>query len=253
MRCNSEGRRIVITSDTGLFPQKEVDLLLTPEQDAKRGDVVTTERKTTADTKGTQIWQTYWIVEGARVERVPINLLVTHLGSVKKSEFEANYDEELDSVFYPNHLGIMGVVSCINALRPRLAVVSEFGEELRDFRESLMDVIAEAAEDLAKKVSREKSGTRDASKVLPGDVPFIYDIATEKIHCIKTDEMQPYDRMTYYLPDGSMSFYYFLEESGKCKLPHRIQDKIKVFKEHLCKHVGLYFKESKEETKGESC
>lgn len=144
--------RVVITADTGLFPQ-------------------TKDRK--ADIEGEEIWKRYGLEPGGT------HLLVPHLGSVKEKEFTATLPTDTQGVFYPNHLGLMGTVRVISSLRPELAMVSEFGEELKEFQQKLVEMIAECVQSFQ---------TTEATRtlVLPGDLTFIYELRERKVYCIKS-------------------------------------------------------------------
>ena len=78
-----------------------------------------------------------------------ISILISHLGSMKRKEFELINDTEWKKkAFYENHLGILGTLCVIEKLKPDLCVVSEFGEELADLRVAM----AESLEVQAKKL-----------------------------------------------------------------------------------------------------
>jgi tetratricopeptide (TPR) repeat protein len=145
-----EATRVVITADTGLFPQ-------------------TKDRK--ADTKGKEIWELYGLKPG------DTHLLIPHLGSVKEKEFTASLTTDPQEVFYPNHLGLMGTVRVIERLRPELAVVSEFGEELKDFQARLVEMIAKC-------VQKFQPEPRNRTVVLPGDLTFMYDLRKRSVYCV---------------------------------------------------------------------
>lgn len=150
----AETTRVVITADTGLFPQ-------------------TKDRK--ADVHGKQIWEDYHLQPGAT------HLLVPHLGSVKKEEFTASFNTNPQEVFYANHLGLMGTVQVIAALKPELAVVSEFGEELKDIQPKLMEMIAECVHSF-QPVAEERT------VVLPGDLTFLYELRKRSVYCVACED-----------------------------------------------------------------
>ncbi len=57
-------------------------------------------------------------------------LLILHIGSIGQNEFNEKLPLKSRKRLYHNHLGLIGVISIVKSLRPRLAVISEFGEEL---------------------------------------------------------------------------------------------------------------------------
>jgi len=65
------------------------------------------------------------------------DLMVLHLGSVKGTEFDyvkADTEESKRECFYPSHLGLLGLTSMLDTIRPKLAIISEFGQELKEVR-----------------------------------------------------------------------------------------------------------------------
>lgn len=88
-----------------------------------------------------------------------IDVLVSHIGSIKESEFKFGKPEDLEARFYDKHLGLLGVLSQIYHYKPELCIISEFGEELTALRQSLADEIS----NIAKKI-------RGDCTCLPGDV-----------------------------------------------------------------------------------
>lgn len=136
---------IVITSDTGLFPQKDK----------------------VADTTGKQIWTLYGLEPGQT------DLLIPHLGSIKEKEFRTSWSTAHQEIFYPNHLGLMGTVQVIIKLQPRLAVVSEFGEELKSLQEALILIIQQSVHAFQ---------ADKKTDVVAGDLSFIYDLLTQQVY-----------------------------------------------------------------------
>jgi Tfp pilus assembly protein PilF/phosphoribosyl 1,2-cyclic phosphodiesterase len=181
-------RKIVLTSDTGLYPQVTND----------RGEKV-------ADTEGEEIYKLYRKVNEGILKDV--SLLISHLGSIKKEEIEQ--PDSLTLYFYPNHLGVQGTVQMITAVRPKLAVVSEFGEELRGFRLELMDSIKEVITEFF-----DKKG--EAPNIIPGDLPLIYDIEHEAVYCQASKEMVSCRNVGYKLWQKTDTFYYFAVD--KCAM-----------------------------------
>jgi len=67
------------------------------------------------------------------------DMLVAHLGSVKKNEFDP--DKDLDDRLYKTHLGLIGITRIIKDANPKLAVISEFGQELEEERVDIVKAI----------------------------------------------------------------------------------------------------------------
>lgn len=84
---------VIITSDTGLFQQKDGY----------------------ADTESDEIWTQY------KMKSQSLHLLIPHIGSVKEEEFKASWHTALQNIFYPNHLGLMGISGALNH---RLAIIN---------------------------------------------------------------------------------------------------------------------------------
>lgn len=189
-----EERNIIISSDTSLFPPGKDDETVDPDPEK-------------------EIWKTYGL-DGRK-----INLLVPHLGSIKKREFIRGY-EKPEKIFYPNHLGILGTAVLITHIEPELAVISEFGEELRIIQENLVKLIE-------KVVGKTTSGK---VKLLPGDKGFIYDVINKEVCCQYTRKMVPYDKIKYdCLPEPEREFVYYCDETGFA--PFKAESKAKEFKD----------------------
>ena len=148
-------RKLLFTSDTGLFPLKLEDTKFVPNTDGTD-----------------ELWQEY-----PDAARNGVDVLVTHIGSVNKNEIVVDLNKGVHECLYPNHLGVIGVCRMITKLRSRLAIVSEFGEELRSSRCFLVRQI----DRIVKEVLR---GAEDPPPaVLPGDLAFRYDIGAHKVCC----------------------------------------------------------------------
>ena len=160
---NGAKHQILLTGDMGLFP-------------LKRG-----ERKPTADTssKDHEVWQHYLRLGSKRPER-----MVVHIGSIRPEELRAEGATDPSFACYPNHLGIIGTARVITMCQPRLAVVSEFGEEMRGFR---IPLVKGLQTNLLNPFFRDR-GKGHTPQVVPGDLAFIYDIGTRKFYdCVGQD------------------------------------------------------------------
>lgn len=90
-----------------------------------------------------------------------MDVLVLHLGSIHECEFELTADNFENHRYKGEHLGIRGIVNLIFRCRPKLAIVSEFGEELRDLRANIANWIDNTFDNY------DSSGN---VRVIPGDI-----------------------------------------------------------------------------------
>jgi glyoxylase-like metal-dependent hydrolase (beta-lactamase superfamily II) len=134
-------RTVVFTGDTGLFPPKRgVGGKPTLREDD--------EPVLDIDMEGSKALYNEYPERFRRPD-----LLVPHLGSIKKYEFTkleslppAQEQANTPLLFYPNHLGIRGLIILLDKLRPKVAIISEFGEELKDVRFKLVEGISQLLE-----------------------------------------------------------------------------------------------------------
>jgi len=74
-------------------------------------------------------------------------LLVAHLGGLKETEINyMNKEVDREKVFYPNHLGRLGLVKINEIVKPKICFISEFGEELKGYRIKIAQIYQEAFE-----------------------------------------------------------------------------------------------------------
>ncbi len=83
----------------------------------------------TSDTKWFDNLHTYY---------TDANLLIAHLGSLEEKELNAN--KKFKERLYKNHLGFIGCYQLIREATPKLAIISEFGEELSNHRKDIADI-----------------------------------------------------------------------------------------------------------------
>jgi len=153
-------RRILLTSDTGLFPKSN-----------KKSQLAVNVRMP-------QIWEWYKEI----LPDIPIDLLIPHLGSLKREEINVTFNENLRSfkdlkafsrIFYPNHLGILGTVQLIHCLSPKVALISEFGEELKPVMNEILSYIQKSVE--------RSFAPQKAPNVLACTAQFKYDLVTNTV------------------------------------------------------------------------
>ena len=224
-RCQSVGllftfafgektRKMVFTSDTGLFP------LYTYSSDLK------------PDTTQKELWQEY----PPSALHQP-DLLVVHIGSIKKEEFTVDLKQGIEKCLYPNHLGIIGTARMITKLMPKLALVSEFGEEMRGFR---CEIVQRIEEDVVHKVIKDDPKPR----VAPADLAFVYDIANAKFLCCAGGEWTDVAEIAYdyHVNSKKENIYYFskkeLDKVGKSDYASTVD----TFKHRRKNRENMYFK-----------
>ena len=186
---DGNNRYVLFTGDTSLYPSKSVDGEL-------EADVL----------EGNEIHKMYRPDLISAKGDIALDLLVAHIGSIYKDELdpEASYSKR----FYPNHLGIMGVVSLINDLRPRITLISEFGEELMSIRLKLVEGIASIFDggfhpDEDNEQTHEK---RNNPVILPCDLSLIYKIFDRTIYCVNTHKDEAYNRIECFSEDRNLYY-----------------------------------------------
>lgn len=104
-----------------------------------------------------------------------VDLLILHIGSIHRREFEVMKDNFDTHKYDGEHLGIRGIVNLIFRNRPKLAIISEFGEELKDLRVIIAHKIDK---------SLDNYDSSDIVRVIPGDIglKIVFDAST-KVKC----------------------------------------------------------------------
>ncbi|QLA18788.1 tetratricopeptide repeat protein [Desulfolutivibrio sulfoxidireducens] len=234
MKANSESpdtqngtRRILLTSDTSLFPR--IKNKKTDESESS---------KFVANTSKPEIWECY----GEHSKANMVDLLIVHLGSIKESEFsELPVEERL----YPNHLGIIGTVRIISCIKSKLALISEFGEEFSSSRRKVVEFIRDRLNEII-------TPSDQIPIVLPGDINFEYNIFEDKIFCLQENHediddagylsepseffCSSEDRNICYLAKSSNEYF---EKSGEHK---RIKDASTKHRKSRVKGFGWYLR-----------
>ena len=207
-------RRILFTSDTGLFP-------LRPETQKPIAD---------ASQPSSEIGKQYL----QSVQPGDVDVMLVHIGSIKPEEFDTQ-KEKITDACYPNHLGIIGTARVVAMCRPKLAIVSEFGEEMRDFR---FDLIKDLR-DTVLRLYFEDKGVQ-SPRVVPGDLAFVYDIIDRTVLDCATRDWSPADKIDFwqYVAEDGPGIYYAENVPPNEKESH---DWVKLFRAHRDTHDGLYF------------
>jgi len=104
------------------------------------------------------------------IKNYKYKLLIAHIGGFK--EYEWNYiRRQGDKTYYTNHLGRLGLVELNQALQPNVCLISEFGEEFKDFRRKIAGAFSEVFKN-------------DKITYIPADIGLKFDLRFEKIKAI---------------------------------------------------------------------
>lgn len=71
-------------------------------------------------------------------------VLIAHFGAYYEKELDFVENPSFDKPFYKNHLGALGLVKINEYLKPRLCIISEFGEEYSGLRDDLANIYNDA-------------------------------------------------------------------------------------------------------------
>jgi hypothetical protein len=116
-------------------------------------------------------------------------LVIAHLGSIKSAEFDyvkATCDDEKNKCFYRHHLGLLGMTKFLEATRPDLTIISEFGEELRGMRKPIV----------------ERIGKVMGLNCLPGDIGLYIRISDLGVYCFIEEDFVDYKLINVYSDDS---------------------------------------------------
>ncbi len=175
-------KTVLFTGDTGLFP---AGTDIAPDNAAEM-----------------EIGRQYRVAPGE------VDFFIPHLGSIGDNELKSpDRQERLGESFYPNHLGVQGLIRLITQLRPRHVFVSEFGEELKGFIELLMELIIRCVREVG-----ELNGLASPPPtILPMDLFFFCDLAREEIFCAGTETFEPLANVMYlHLAKSNISQFHYL-------------------------------------------
>ena len=179
-------KTLLFTGDTGLFPSGA---------DIRADNVADLE-----------IGNHYGVLPGA------VDYFIPHLGSIGDNELMSpDRQDRLGESFYPNHLGVQGLIRLITQLRPKYVFVSEFGEELKGFIVLLMELINRCVREID-----ELNGIPAAAMpvILPMDLFFFCDLAREEIYCARSESFEPLKETGYrHLDKNNLSQFYY-ERNG---------------------------------------
>lgn len=187
-------RRVAFTGDSGLYP-KRVD---------EEGKLVKYSDGTTAldiRDESKALYRAYQDLFCAIGGWETIDLLIPHLGSIKDYELDVPSYDPGKPLLYANHLGLHGLSILLDELRFKACIVSEFGEELKDLRLKLVEMLDEA-------VSVDREGNKRGVFLVPGDLTILYDIADGTFLCHETCDFEHASRLKAIERQGT--------DSSKC-------------------------------------
>jgi len=180
-------RRILLTSDSSLFPKNEKQR---DKHDRNKGELLEEKNGIRKDTALYTQYPDGW--------KNP-NLMIPHLGSILdfeiKPELEKIDKEAITPKFYENHLGLRGVLIMLDRLRPDAAVLSEFGEELKEIKFPLAEKIQKQLKKIQEDVNKEEKEIKEIP-VIPGDITIVYDIKDAKFFCHETLDFENISNLT---------------------------------------------------------
>ncbi|RJP73298.1 MAG: MBL fold metallo-hydrolase [Candidatus Abyssobacteria bacterium SURF_17] len=125
------------------------------------------------------------------------DLMVAHLGSIKRTEFDylgKKTEGERQKCLYAQHLGLLGTGAMLHTVKPKLAVISEFGEELKPLRKDVVEKFDEVL---------------NSTRCIPGEVGLHIRIPDLSVFCIVHRDFVPFqDIRIFNRPDQSNLYYY---------------------------------------------
>ena len=107
-----------------------------------------------------------------------VDIIIPHLGSIDEHDFSTEERKP-----HPNHLMLTGVISTIYKSRAKLAIISEFGEELEEHRVTIVGALNRVFQ------------RYDKTRCLTGDIGLnvlIPDLKVKCHYCSKRNAQEPY-------------------------------------------------------------
>lgn len=135
-----------------------------------------------------------------------IDVLICHIGTIKQKEFNIKNSEKIEQYFYDKHLGILGTISAVYHYKPELCIISEFGEELTELRQPLVDEINK----VGKLINSDSS-------CLPGDIGLAIFLDSKKVIDYLNKELVPWMDLRYVdikEKSGQRKIVYFSSPEG---------------------------------------
>ena len=152
-------------------------------------------------------------------------LIVAHLGSIKSKEFKyvsAKDDEERNKCFYAHHLGLLGMAMFLDKTKPDFTIISEFGEELRQFRKEIVEGIGKVLK----------------LKCLPGDIGLHVRLDNLGVYCFIDGKFIDYKKIQVYSRDGDSTISFHREESDPATFISALEKKTQMSPTPLSERVS---------------
>jgi len=151
-----------------------------------------------------------------------MDVLVLHMGSMHEDEFGLMSDNFMGHQYQGEHLGVRGVMNMIFQCRPKLAIISEFGEELKHMRINIARWIDNTFDNY---------DSSNKARVIPGDVGLriVFDDSI-KIRCEVCGELVELKDIDYAETSINDKIAYY------CK-NHKREDVVGKFKEKEEKEI----------------
>jgi hypothetical protein len=100
-------------------------------------------------------------------------VLLAHVGGFKPQE-KFYYKRDMEKAYYPHHLGCLGICKVYEDLKPKLLIVSEFGEEFKNIRVNFVDEMKEAYREI------DRNGNSVVPAIIPADIGLTINFGTPK-------------------------------------------------------------------------
>ena len=164
------------------YGDETIDLMLLHIGSIKAGEMLHDDKKLIKD-----------IVKEHIDANLELNSMNTNCDSDRKSECEQKRDG-----YYPNHLGWLGVREVISHCNPKVAVISEWGEELKHFRCDLTQQLELVVNHYVTKFQDNPmfETPPETPRVIPGDLSLVYNIFEESFFNATSsiDDSQPKEK-----------------------------------------------------------
>jgi len=121
-------------------------------------------------------------------------LLCIHLGCIGENEFEEKLPLRGKKRLYPEHLGLIGTISMVKAIRPSLSIITEFGEELGTARRHIAETI--------------DSFFNSGRRCITGDIGLKIRLPDLWVNCDICGEYRDYSTMETLLKQKEEIIYY---------------------------------------------
>lgn len=149
------------------------------------------------------------------------DVICLHLGSLEK-QWKDGRDRKASDIEYGNmqHLGLNGIIKFLNITKPKIVIISEFGEELniKNFRLSITEIIKECL-------------NYECVNILPSDFPLYTAFCRGEIflQCHSCNSFVPARKITVTKGDNNFLTYHF-DAGCESKLKHYTREELREFK-----------------------